>query len=134
MEISYWLKDLSIDFVTRLLIFINERSEIYDLLLVIINRLPKIVYYKSVKISIHIFSLPEVIINTIVTYHCMFYLGLSDCVSVFILMFWFLLCYLLKIKQKLSTPFYSQTDGQIKRQISTIEVYLWVFIKFKKSD
>ena len=48
--------------------------------------------------------------------------------------FWLLLCYLLGIKQRLSTAFYPQIDGQTKRQNRTVEVYLQVFVNFKQNN
>ena len=45
-----------------------------------------------------------------------------------------MLYYFLSIKQKLSTAFYPQTDGQIERQISMMEVYLQVFINFEQNN
>ncbi len=58
----------------------------------------------------------------------------SNCGSVFILKFWFSLCYFLAIKQKLSIAFYLQTNGQIKRHNSTMETYLRVFVNYKQDN
>ena len=44
----------------------------------------------------------------------------------------FLLCYFLRIKRKFSTAFHLQTDGQIKRQNSTIKAYLKIFINWEQ--
>ena len=45
-----------------------------------------------------------------------------------------MLCYFLEIKKRLSTAFYPQTDGQTKRQNSTIQVYLRVFVNWEQND
>ena len=45
-----------------------------------------------------------------------------------------MLYYFFSIKRKFSTTFQSQTDSQIKRQNSTIEAYLWVFVNFKQNN
>ena len=92
------------------------------------------VYYKPVKVIIDAPSLAEVIINVVVRYH-----GLPDLIAtnrelLFISKFLSLLCYFLGIKQKLSTAFYSQTDGQTKRQNSMIETYLWAFGNIEQND
>ena len=50
------------------------------------------------------------------------------------LKFWSSLCYFLGIKQRLSTAFHPQTDGQTKRQNSTIEAYLQAFVNFEQND
>ena len=112
------------DFVTKLPVSTNWKDETYDSILVIVNRLIKMIYYKLVKVTINVPGLTKVIIKVVVQYH-----GLSDSIvsdrgSVFTSKFWFSLCYFLKIKQKLSTAFYPKIDGQIKRQNSTTEVYL----------
>ena len=62
-------KDLLIDFVTRLLILTNWKGNSYDSILVIIDRLTKIVYYKSVKVIINALGLAKVIINVVVRHY-----------------------------------------------------------------
>ncbi len=54
------------DFVIRLSVFINQKGDIYNLILVIINWLTKIVHYKLLKITIDIFSLIEVILDIVI--------------------------------------------------------------------
>ena len=61
------------DFVTGLPVSADWKSHSYDSILVIINRLTKIVYYKPVKITINALGLAEVILDVIVWHH-----GLSD--------------------------------------------------------
>ncbi len=48
----YWWKDLFFDFVTRLPVSTNWKDKPYDSILVIVNRLMKIVYYEPVNITI----------------------------------------------------------------------------------
>ena len=57
------------DFVIGFSILANKKSDNYDLILVIIDRLTKIVYYKPVKVTINIPSLIEVIINVIIHHY-----------------------------------------------------------------
>ena len=61
------------DFVTGLPVSTNWKCETYDSILVIIERLTKIVHYIPVKVTINALSLAEVIIDVIVRHH-----GLSD--------------------------------------------------------
>ena len=70
---TYRQKDLSMDFVTGLPILMDWKGDRYDSILVIINRLTKMVYYKPVKVSIDAPGLAEVIINVVVRY-----IGLLD--------------------------------------------------------
>ena len=127
-------KDLSIDFVTGLPILTDWKGDSYDSILVIVNRLTKMVHYEPVMVTINTPGLAEVIIDVIVRHH-----GLLDSIvtnrgSLFTSKFWSLLCYFLGIKRRLSIAFYPQTDGQIERQNSTMEAYLRAFVNFKQND
>lgn len=51
MILIYKLEDLSLDFIISLLVSRNLKSKIYDSILVIIDRLMKIVHYKLVMIT-----------------------------------------------------------------------------------
>ena len=92
------------------------------------------VHYEPVKVTIDAPRLAEVILGVIVWHH-----GLQDSIvtdkgSLFISKFWLLLCYFLEVKRRLSTAFYPQTDGQTKRQNSTMEAYLQAFVNFEQND
>ena len=65
----HWWKDFSIDFVTGLSISINWKGESYDSILVIVNRLTKMVYYEPVKVTINTPRPAEVIIDVVVQYY-----------------------------------------------------------------
>ena len=56
-------KDLSMDFVTGLPISTNWKGESYDSILVIVDRLTKMVHYEPVKVTINASGLAEVILN-----------------------------------------------------------------------
>ena len=89
------------------------------------------VYYKLVKITIDTLSLAKLIINIVVRHY-----GLSDSIitdkgSLFMSKFWSLLCYFLKIKQRLFITFHPQTNSQIKRQNSTIKAYVRIFVNWE---
>ncbi len=104
-------KDLSMDFITGLSVSTNWKGETYDSILVIVDRLTKMVYYEPVKVTIKASALAEVIIEVVVRHHGLPDLIVSDRNSVFTSKFWSSLCYFLGIKRKLSTAFYPQTDG-----------------------
>ena len=92
------------------------------------------VHYKSVKITIDAPGFAEVIINIVVRHHGLPDLIMTDRGSLFTSKFCSLLCYFFGIKRRLSTVFHLQTDGQTKRQNSTMEAYLRVFINFKQNN
>lgn len=92
------------------------------------------VYYTLVKITINTFGLAKVIINTLIYHHSLSNSIVNDRESVFISKFWLLLSSFFGIKYRFSTPFYLQTDNQIQRQNSIIDVYLWAFVNFEQDD
>ena len=92
------------------------------------------VYYILIKVIIDTPGLAEVIIDVVVRYH-----GIPKSIVInqgllFISKFWSSLCYFLGIKQKLSTAFHPQTNGQTERQNSTMETYLRAFVNWEQDD
>ena len=122
------------DFVTGLPVSTDWKGESYDSILVIVDRLTKMVHYEPVKITIDAPGLAKVIIDIVVRHH-----GLPDSIiidwgSLFTSKFWSSLCYFLEIKRRLFTAFHPQTNGQTERQNSTIEAYLRAFVNWEKND
>ena len=68
MPIDHW-KALSIDFVTGLPVSTNGKGETYDSILVIVDRLKKMVHYEPVKVTIDAPDLAEVIIDVVLRHH-----------------------------------------------------------------
>ena len=91
------------------------RGNGYDSILVIVDRLTKMVHYEPVQTTITAPALAEVILNVVVRHHGLPDSIVSDCGSVFTSKFWSSFCYFLSIKRRLSTVFYPQTDGQTER-------------------
>ena len=92
------------------------------------------VHYEPVKVIIDAPGLAKVILDIVIWHH-----GLPDSIvtdkgSLFTSKFWSSLYYFLNIKQRLSTAFYSQRDGQTEWQNSTMEAYLRVFLNFEQND
>lgn len=94
----------------------------------------KMIYYKLVKITIDVLGLVQVIINVVIRHYNLWDFIVNDWSSVFTSKFWLSLCYFLKIKWRLSTAFYLQTDDQTKRQNNTMKTYFWVFVNFEQND
>ena len=122
------------DFVTGLPILTDWKGDSYNSILVIVDWLTKMVYYKPVKVTIDDPGLVEVIINVVVRHHGLPDLIVTNWGLLFTSKFWSLLCYFLGIKRKLSTAFHPQTDGQTEKQNSTIEAYLRAFVNFEQND
>ena len=122
------------DFVSGFPVSTDWKEDSYDSILVIVDRLTKMVHYEPVKVTINAPGLAEVIIDVVVRHH-----GLPDSIvtdrgSLFTSKFWSSLCYFLGIKRRLSTAFHPQTDGQTERQNSTMEAYLQAFVNFEQND
>ena len=97
------METLLIDFVTRLPLFADWKSDNYDLILIIVNYLTKMVYYKPVKVIIDVERLAEVIIDILVWHHSLPDFIINDYGAIFTSKFLSLLYYFLGIKRWLST-------------------------------
>ena len=104
------------------------------MILVIVDRLIKIVHYEPVKVTIDALGQAEVIINLVIWHHGLPNSIVTDKGSLFTSKFWSSLCYFLGVKRRLSTAFHPQTDGQTERQNSTMEAYLRAFVNFEQND
>ena len=65
IPIHQW-KDLSMDFVTSLPLFADWKGNNYNLILVIVDQLTKIIYYELVKDTINALGLAGIILDIIV--------------------------------------------------------------------
>ncbi len=92
------------------------------------------VYYKLVKITINALGLADVILDMVIQYHSLPDSIVNDQGLVFNSKFWSLLCYFLRIKQKLSTAFYLQTNSQTKKYNSTMKACLQAFVNFEQKN
>ncbi len=95
------------DFVIGLPISANWKDKSYNLILVIVDQLTKMVYYKPVRVTINIPSRAEVIINVVVHHHGVPKSIIMDWSLLFTSKFWSLLYYFLGIKKSYlqsSTP------------------------------
>ena len=122
------------DFVTSLPLSADWKGDNYDSILVIVDRLTKMVHYEPVKVTIDAPGLAEVIIDVVVWHHGLPDSIMTDRSSLFTSKFWSSLCYFLEVKRRLSTAFHPQTDGQTKRQNSIIEAYFRAFINFEQNN
>ncbi len=66
---THWWKDLSMDFVSCLPISSDWKDDNYDSILVIVDRLMKMVHYIPVKVTIDASGQAEVIIDMVLRHH-----------------------------------------------------------------
>ena len=83
---------------------------------------------------INVSGLAEVIINIVIHYRGIPKSIITDRGLLFISKFWSLLCYFLRIKKKLFTAFYFQTNSQTKGQNSTMKAYFRTFVNWKQNN
>ena len=105
VPIHQW-KDLSMDFVTGLLVSTNWKSKSYNSILVIVNQFTKMVYYELLKVIINAPGLAKVILEVIVWHYSFPNSIVSDKDLLFTFKFWSSLSYFLGIKQRLFTAFH----------------------------
>lgn len=66
---THHYQNLVMDFIVSLPLLVDRKNNNYDTILVIINWLIKMVYYKVVKTTINVLELAEMISNIVVTYY-----------------------------------------------------------------
>ena len=87
LALTYQYKDFLIDFITGLPILTNKKSENYNSILVIVNQLTKIIYYKLIKVRINVLELAGVIFNIVVKNYGLFNSIISNKSLLFIFKF-----------------------------------------------
>ena len=71
------------NFVTGLPVSTNLKAETYNSILVIVNQLMTMIYYKPVKVIINTSDLAKIIIKAVLQHHGLSGSIVSDCGSVF---------------------------------------------------
>lgn len=84
--------------MSRLPILTNWKSDSYKSILVIVDRLTKIVYYKPIKVMTNTLNLAEVVMNIVIYQHEVLKSIVIDQDSLCTLTFWTLLCYFIEIE------------------------------------
>jgi len=126
-------QEVTMDFITGLPAS-RRGDSVYDSVLVVIDRFTKMARYLPCRKTIDAEQLAELIIGSVVKDFGLPSGIVSDRGSVFTSKFWSTLCWILKIKRKLSTAFHPQTDGQTERQNQTLEQYLRQYCSFHQDD
>lgn len=122
------------DFVTGLRPSKDWRGVKYDSILVIVDRLTKMVHCEAVQKTLTAEGLAEVILNSIIRHHGIPNSIVSDRGSLFTSQSWFVALLFVCLKCRLSTAFHPQIDGQTERQNSTMEAYLRSYVSSKQDD
>ena len=106
----------------------------FDAILVVIDRFTKYARYVPYRKTMNAKQLATVLVDNIFMDFGLPDGIVSDRGSVFTSAYWSSVCFVLKIKRKLSTAFHPQTDGQTERQNQTLEHYLRVYSAYQQDD
>ncbi len=113
----------------------NKRSEqIYDFILIIIDRYTKYFRYISARKDWTTKQLTNQLFDEIFFKHEMSKSIMFNKNSLFIFNFWFNFCYHLRIKIRLNIVFHFQTDDQTKRQNQTLKQYLRIYVNYQQNN
>ena len=128
--------DITIDFVVRLP-KCKAYRQIYDIILMVINRLSKERYYipyskEDDRTSIEVTA--DLFLQDVWSKHGLLTSMTSDRRSQFISKIWDSLCKLLEIKVKLSTALHPETDGQSENANQEAEQHLRSYINHFQDD
>ncbi len=123
---TYPWEEMSMDFVVKL-----PRSEFlgqtYDSILVVVDRFSKYAHFLPCNESQNATQMAMLLSDRIVRYHGIPKAIISDRDKLFTSKYWKSLMEQLGVKQKMSTAFHPQTDGQTERTNKTMEQYLRIF-------
>ena len=109
-------------------------NEIYDSILIIVNRFTKYVIYISIRKDWKRKNLANALINSVFKYFDMFVLIVNNKKVLFISHFWFTFCYHLSMSLRYNIVFYFQTNEQTKRQNQILKQYLKRYVTCQQNN
>ena len=125
--------EIFMNFITKLLANRHE-NDVYDFILVIIDKYTKMSLYILVKFTWSIENLIDVFFEKVFFYFENVKSIVSNKNNLFTSDFWSTLCYRTRIKRKLSIVFHFQIDEQIERQNQTLKHYLRCYCNYKQDN
>lgn len=126
--------DLTMNFIEGLPPSLDWNGAIYNLILVVVDRLTKMVHYIPVTKDMLAPDLYEIIDREVFRLHGFLDSIVSDRDSLITLGYWKALMRYMTIDRRMSTAFHPQLDGQTEQQNSTLEQYIRAFINFQQDD
>ena len=127
--------NLTMNFVTSLSISRNWNEIEYDSILMMIDRLTKMIHYILIIKIINVENLTKIFIKKVVQLHDFFLFIIIDRKSLFILNFWSTLCYIMKIKKNFLSRFILKRTSRLNVKITSwnnILKLMWIFNKIIK--
>ena len=126
-------KKISMNFIIELL-FSRYENDIYDVILVVIDRDLKMTLYIFAKSTWSAENLADVLFNKMFLIFLEIKKVISDRDSLFVNIYWFALCYRIRVKRKLNIVFHLQINEQTKRQNQTLKHYLRCYCNYKQDN
>jgi hypothetical protein len=112
----------------------KRREQIYDVILIIINRYTKYFKYISAKKDWTAKHLANELFDEIFFKQKMSKFIIFDRDSLFTFNFWSNFCYHLKIKIRLNIVFHFQTNDQTEKQNQTLKQYLRIYANYQQNN
>jgi transposase InsO family protein len=126
-------QELTLDFITGLPPS-KHLNKVYDSILVVVDRYTKMARYIPCTKDIDTPEMAELFVQRIVKDFGVPKGLTSDRGPQFTSSFWSTLCFMLKIRRRLSTAFHPQTDGQTENLNQTLEQYLRSYCCYQQDD
>ena len=123
------------DFITKLPVSRDPVTKFeYDAILVVTDRLSKYAYFIPFKETMTAEDLAYIFLTEIWSQHGMPQEIFSDRDKLFTSRFWRTFTAMLGSRQKMSTAFHPQTDGQTERINGILEQYLRCYVNYEQND
>ncbi len=125
-------KEITMNFITDLSSS-KWKKVVYDLIFMIVDHYTKMTRYLFMKKTLTVVELAKLFFKKIALRYEISSNIIIDKDNLFINAFWSEICYHVKMKQRLSIIFHSQTDDQTEQQNQMLKHYLRVYC-FEKQD
>ena len=132
ISVRSW-KKISMNFIIELF-FNRYENDIYNVILVVIDRYSKMTLYIFAKSTWSTEDLANVLFNKMFLIFFEIKKMIFDRGSLFVSDYWFALYYRIHVKRKLSIVFHSQINEQTKRQNQTLKHYLRCYCNYNKNN
>jgi transposase InsO family protein len=122
-------EEIAMDFIVKL-----PKSEGYDSILVIADRLTKYAYFLPWKEATSAEDLAKEVIKTVICHHGIPKKIITDRAKIFMSKFWQTFTRKMGTQHAASTAYHPQTNGQVERINRTLEQYLRCYLNYEQNN
>ena len=130
---AFPFNEIMIDFITNLPPC-NRRGQVFDLILVLVDRYTKMAMYISSRMDWEAKTMTDVVTKILLWKHNSLEAFISDRDSLFTAHYWEAFCAHLTIYCQYSIAFHPQTDEQTKQWNQILKLYLQSYINYQQDD